>query len=100
MITSGLFFVIAYFLHKQFSFREFKKVGVAFYLTKSLKLKKIHKLIQNNTNFIHVDIVDKSFSKSKVINKIDMFKEIKSIWPNQEVHAHVMSKTLQNGLKK
>jgi ribulose-phosphate 3-epimerase len=92
LITSGLFFVVAYFLHKKLSFKEFKKVGVAFYLTKSLKLKKIYKLIKNNTNFIHVDIVDESFSKSKVINKIEMFEEIKSIWPNQEIHAHVMSK--------
>ena len=100
LITSGLFFVIAYFLHKKFSFREFKKVGVAFYLTKSLKLKKIYNLIKNNTNFIHVDIVDKSFSKSKVINKIDMFEEIKSIWPNQEIHAHVMSKKPSKWIEK
>ncbi len=100
LITSGLFFVIAYFLHKKFSFREFKKVGVAFYLTKSLNLRKIYNLIKNNMNFIHVDIVDKSFSQSKVKNKIEMFDEIKSIWPNQEIHAHVMSKKPSKWIEK
>jgi pentose-5-phosphate-3-epimerase len=100
LITSGLFFTIAYFLHKKFSFRESKKVGVAFYLTKSLKLKKIYNLIKNNANFIHVDIIDKSFSKSEVKNKIEMFNQIKSIWPNQEIHAHVMSKKPSRWVKK
>ena len=100
LLTSGLFFIIAYFLHKKFSFQEFKKVGIAFYLTKSLKLKKIFSLIKNNTNFIHIDIVDKSFSKSKVVNKIEMFKDIKSIWPDQEIHAHIMSKKPLKWVKK
>ena len=92
LTTSGLFFIIAYYLHRNFSFREFKRVGVAFYLAKSLKLKKIFNIIGDNTNFIHVDIVDKSFSKSKVINKIHMLEEIKNIWPKQEIHTHIMSK--------
>jgi len=92
LITSGVFFIVAYYLHKNFSFREFKKVGVAFYLTKSLNIKKIFKLIGNNTNFVHIDLVDKTFSKSKVINKIDLLEKIKAMWPKQEVHAHVMSK--------
>ena len=61
-------------------------------MTKSLNIKKIFKLIGNNTNFVHIDLVDKTFSKSKVINKIDLLEKIKVMWPRQEVHAHIMSK--------
>ena len=65
LITSGLFFVIAYFLHKQFSFREFKKVGVAFYLTKSLKLKKfINQLKIIQILFMLISLI-KAFQKVK-----------------------------------
>ncbi len=92
LITSGIFFIVAYYLHKNFSFREFKKVGVAFYLTKSLNIKKIYKLIGNNTNFIHVDLIDKTFSKNRLVNRLELIKKIKDTWPNQEIHAHVMSK--------
>ena len=45
-----------------------------------------------NPNFIHIDIVDKSFSKSKVKNNIPMLEKVKKIWPNHEIHAHIMSK--------
>ena len=32
LLTSGGFFVIGYFFHRQFSFSDFKKVGIAFYV--------------------------------------------------------------------
>ena len=99
-ITSGTFFIVAYYLHKTFSFREFKKVGVAFYLTKSLNIKKIYKLIGDNTNFIHIDLVDKTFSKRKIVNKIELMKKIKDKWPKQEIHAHIMSKKPTQLVKK
>jgi len=92
LITSGSFFIIGYLLHRQFSFKDFKKVGIAFYLNNSLNLNKIFNIIGNNLNFIHIDLVDSSFSKSKIKNKISTLIKIKSTWPNHEIQTHVMSK--------
>jgi len=92
LITSGSFFIIGYLLHRQFSFRDFKKVGIAFYLNNSLNLKKVFKMIGNNPDFIHIDLVDNSFSKSKIKNDISTLKKIKSLWPDHEIQTHVMSK--------
>ena len=100
LITSGSFFIIGYFLHRQFSFSDFKKVGIAFYLDKKLDLKKIFSIIGNNSNFIHIDIVDKSFSKNKLVNDISVLKEVKKIWPNHEIQTHIMSKKPSIILKK
>ena len=100
LITSGSFFIIGYFLHRQFSFSDFKKVGIAFYLDKKLDLKKIFSIIGNNSNFIHIDIVDKSFSKNKLVNDISVLKEVKKIWPNHEIQTHIMSKKPSTILKK
>ena len=92
LITSGSFFIVGYLLHRQFSFRDFKKVGIAFYLNNSLNLKKVFKMVGNNPDFIHIDLVDNSFSKSKIKNDISTLKKIKSLWPDHEIQTHVMSK--------
>ena len=92
LLTSACFFLIGYFFHRRLSFSEFKKVGIAFYLDRKLNLKKIFSVIGNNSNFIHIDIVDKSFSKNKLKNDISVLSEIKKIWPNHEIQTHIMSK--------
>jgi len=92
LITSGSFFIIGYLLHRQFSFKDFKKVGIAFYLNNSLNLNKIFDIIGNNLNFIHIDLVDNSFSKSKIKNNISTLRNIKNTWPNHEIQTHIMSK--------
>tara|TARA_B100000787_G_scaffold107509_1_gene79791 strand:+ start:506 stop:1555 length:1050 start_codon:yes stop_codon:yes gene_type:complete len=92
IITSGCFFIIGYLLHRKFSFRDFKKVGIAFYLNKSLNLRKVFKKIGNNLDFIHIDLVDNSFSKNKVKNDIAILKKIKKLWPDHVIQTHVMSK--------
>ena len=92
LVTSGIFFIIGYFLHRQFSFSDFKKVGIAFYLDKKLNLKKIFNVIGNNSNFIHIDIVDKTFSKNYLKNDISVLSKIKKMWPNHQIQTHIMSK--------
>ena len=92
LITSATFFIIAYFLHRKFSFKDFKKVGIAIYLDRSVNLKKIFRMIGNNSDFIHLDIVDQSFSKSAVRNDLTMLRQIKNLWPSHEIQTHIMSK--------
>ncbi len=92
LLTSGGFFIIGYFFHRQFSFSDFKKVGIAFYLDKKINIKKIFNIIGNNSNFIHIDIVDKSFSKNNLKNEISVLSNIKRTWPNHEIQTHIMSK--------
>ena len=92
IITSGSFFIIGYLLHRKFSFRDFKKVGVAFYLDRSVNLKKVFKMIGNNLDFVHIDLVDNSFSKRKLKNDINILKKIKNQWPGHVIQTHIMSK--------
>ena len=99
IITSGSFFIIGYLLHRKFSFRDYKKIGVAFYLNKSLNLKKVFKTIGNNLDFIHIDLVDSSFSKNKVKNDIAILKKIKSLWPEHVIQTHIMSKNPTKWIK-
>jgi pentose-5-phosphate-3-epimerase/putative flippase GtrA len=92
LITSAIFFLIGYVLHRKFSFKDFKKVGIAIYLDRNVNLKKIFRIIGNNSDFIHLDIVDQSFSKSAVRNDFTMLRQIKNLWPTHEIQTHIMSK--------
>ena len=93
MIISGVLFIVAYFLHRRFSFRDFKRVGVAIYANGVENLNSIHERIGHYPDFIHVDIVDSSFTSSPEEVKAYRMETIKALWRNQEIHTHIMSKT-------
>ena len=93
LIISGVLFIVAYFLHRRFSFRDFKRVGVAIYANGVENLNSIHERIGHYPDFIHVDIVDSSFTSSPEEVKAYRMETIKALWRNQEIHTHIMSKT-------
>ena len=92
IITSGSFFWIAYFFHRKFSFKDFKKVGVAIYANGIEDLKLIYDKVQDYPDFIHVDIVDQTFnikSKQVLTYKTEV---IKGYWNSKFIECHIMSK--------
>ena len=93
LIISGVLFIVAYFLHRRFSFRDFKRVGVAIYANGVEDLSSIHGQIGQYPDFIHVDIVDSSFTFSPEEVKAYRMETIKAFWRNREIHTHIMSKT-------
>mgnify|MGYP001255995037 CR=1 FL=1 len=89
---SGSMFIIGYLLHRKFSFRDRKKVGVAIYANGVEDVQEIHKKIGTYLDFIHVDIIDKTMNEdAKEINTYRM-EAIKAYWPDKEIHTHIMSK--------
>jgi len=100
IITSGSFFWFAYLLHRRFSFKDFKKVGVAIYANGVENLESIYEKIKTYPDFIHVDIVDETFnekSKEVLTYKTEV---IKGYWNSKFIECHVMSKTQRNGFLK
>jgi len=93
LFISGSLFMIAYFLHRRFTFRDFKRVGVAIYANGVEDLKGIYDRIGQYPDFIHVDIVDQTFSKEAVETNVYRMETIRAFWPNREIHTHIMSKT-------
>ena len=87
LVISGSLFIIGYILHRKYSFRDYKKVGVAVYANGVENLKKIHDRIGQHCDFIHVDVVDNTMSKEaeeikaykiglKYVGQIHKFKHI------------------------
>jgi len=93
IIISGLMFMIGYLLHRKFSFKDSKKVGVAIYANGVENLERIYNLIGSYLDFVHVDIVDSTFNQEAETVMTYRLEAIKAYWPNKEIHVHIMSKT-------
>lgn len=93
LISSGSLFLLGYVLHRRFSFKEYKKVGVAVYADGNENIKEIYEKIQYVGDFIHIDIVDKSFNKDSPDPATYRLETVRAYWPNKEIHCHIMSKT-------
>tara|TARA_E500000178_G_scaffold355842_1_gene430094 strand:+ start:2510 stop:3565 length:1056 start_codon:yes stop_codon:yes gene_type:complete len=91
IIISGLFFLIAYFFHIKFSFRDSRKVGVAIYANGYEDIKKIFNKIGPYPDFIHVDIVDKTMNKNASDTNLSKLEVVKAYWPNHSIETHIMS---------
>ena len=93
VLISGLMFMIGYLLHRKFSFKDSKKVGVAIYANGVENLERIYNLIGSYLDFVHVDIVDSTFNPDAETVLTYRLEAIKAYWPNKEIHVHIMSKT-------
>lgn len=91
LLISGGVFIVAYSLHRKYSFKDFKKVGVAIYANGVEDLNKIHKSIGHYADFIHIDIVDKTMNENAEEINAYRLETMKSIWPDTEVQSHIMS---------
>ena len=88
---SGMFFLIGYFFHTKFSFKDNIKVGVAIYANGYEDIKKIYDKIGSYPDFIHVDIVDSTMNENALDTKLSKLEVVKAYWPNHQVHTHIMS---------
>jgi len=92
LLISSIFFLIGYGLHRKYSFRDFKKVGVAVYANGVENISRIHKMIGHYPDFIHVDIIDKTMSEKAEDVKTYRLETMKAFWPSLQVQTHIMSR--------
>ena len=92
LLISGAIFILAYTLHRKYSFRDFKKVGVAIYANGVEDLKNIHSRIGHYPDFIHVDIVDNSMCQNAKDVQVYRLETMQAYWPNIQIQTHIMSK--------
>ncbi len=91
-VIAGCFFLVSYFLHRRLSFREYKKVGVAIYADGVEDISLIFNKISNISDFIHIDIVDKSYNPNCKDVKAYRAEVVRAYWQNKKVEVHIMSK--------
>jgi len=93
IVSSGTLFSIAYLLHRRYSFRAFKQVGVAVYADGHEDIRGIWQKISQVGDFIHIDIIDRTFNTRAPDPAVYRLETIRAYWPLKEIHCHVMSRT-------
>ncbi len=91
ILISGSFFIIAYFFHLNFSFKDSRKVGVAIYANGYEDINKIFYRIGPYPDFIHVDIVDKTMNPNAKDTNLSKLEVVKAYWPKHKIETHIMS---------
>jgi ribulose-phosphate 3-epimerase len=92
IIISGTSFWIGYLFHKKYSFKDYKKVGVAIYANGVDDIDSIYRKVLKYPDFIHVDIIDKTIKKDAEDVLSYKTEVIKGFWNNKFIEAHIMSK--------
>ena len=93
LTTAAALFLIAYALHRRFSFRGFKQLGIAVYVDRVEDIRGIWDRVGSFPNFIHVDLVDSSIAPHKPEPASNRAEVVRAFWPHKPVHVHVMSRT-------
>ena len=91
-VIAGAFFIVSYLLHIKLSFREYKKVGVAIYADGVEDIKMIYDKISDVSDFIHIDIVDKSYNPNCKEVKAYRAEVVRAYWQKKKIEVHIMSK--------
>lgn len=91
-LISGFFFFFSYLLHRRFSFRDYKKVGVAIYADGVDDIQNIYNKISHVCDFIHIDIVDTSFKSDAPDVKAYKAEVVRAFWQKKPIDVHIMSK--------
>tara|TARA_B100001564_G_C20610569_1_gene657386 strand:+ start:317 stop:1387 length:1071 start_codon:yes stop_codon:yes gene_type:complete len=91
LLISGLSFLLGYLLHRKYSFKDFKKVGVAVYANGVEDFHDIFNKIGSYPDFIHVDVIDNSMNPNAKEVKPYRLETMKAYWPGTQVQTHIMS---------
>lgn len=91
-LVAGFLFSIAYGFHRKFSFKDLKQVGIAVYANELEDIAQIKNKIGAYPDFIHVDLIDKSFSEAATEVRTNRLETIAAHWPNKHIQVHVMSR--------
>ncbi|NDA62345.1 MAG: hypothetical protein EBX50_09905 [Chitinophagia bacterium] len=90
-LISGILFFFSYLLHRRFSFKDYKKVGVAIYADGVDDVQNIYNKISHVCDFIHVDIVDNTFKADAIDVKAYKAEVVRAFWQKKPIEVHIMS---------
>lgn len=89
--VSAMLFSFGYLLHRRFSFKDRKQVGVAVYANGVEDIRAIRQKIGDFPDFIHVDLIDASFGASETDVRSYRLETIQAYWPKRKIHVHMMT---------
>ena len=89
--SAGLLFLIAYALHRRFTFDRTRSFGIAVYASATERVFRIFHRVGRNCNHLHVDLVDSTMKIDAAPVDLGQIRRARRLWPGTPVCLHVMS---------
>ncbi|MGL4419410.1 MAG: GtrA family protein [Gemmataceae bacterium] len=93
LISSAVLFLMAYRLHRRYTFDTARNFGVAVYASASESVYHIFAKLGRNCDHVHVDLVDSTMNPNAAPVQLDHLDRVRRVWPGVPVCLHVMSRT-------
>lgn len=91
LLSAGVLFMVAYTLHRRYTFRLARDFGVAVYATKTERVGRIYRKIGWNCDHVHVDLVDETMNPAAAPVDLTKLDRVRRLWKGVPVCLHVMS---------
>jgi pentose-5-phosphate-3-epimerase/membrane protein CcdC involved in cytochrome C biogenesis len=92
LVSSGMFFVLAYTLHRTFTFNQSRNFGIAVYASEREDVSKVFEAVGHYCDHVHVDLVDETVLAGAAPVCLDRITEVRQYWRGFPICMHVMSR--------
>lgn len=89
---AGILFVVAYTLHRTFTFDQSRNFGIAVYASETEDINRVFETIGHCCDHVHVDLVDETVLETAAPVRLDRIDEVRRLWPGFPVCLHIMSR--------
>lgn len=89
--VSGALFLVAYGLHRRFTFDQARNFGIAVYANENEDPQRIFDAVGNNCDHVHIDLVDWTMAPGASAVKLEHLDEARKLWPERPIAMHLMS---------
>jgi pentose-5-phosphate-3-epimerase/putative flippase GtrA len=92
-VTTGCLFLIAYSLHRRFTFRHARRsLGLAMYTNEIGEIGKLYRKVGEQCDHIHIDLLDETFDPEAVPVDLLTIAVVRDLYRWHPLCLHIMSK--------
>lgn len=93
LFSAGTFFLVAYAVHRRYTFDLSRNFGVAIYASEAEKVYQAFYRIGRNCDHVHVDLIDETMGKNIAPVDLSKLRLARRFWPGMPVCLHIMSRS-------
>ena len=100
IISASMLFFFSFYFHIILSFKSQIKSGVAIYPNNINLIDEKYNLVGGAPDFIHIDIIDKTFNNNAIESNLEYVELIRNKWNFHKFHVHIMSTNINYWINK
>lgn len=93
LTSAGTFFLIAYALHRRYTFQTTHNLGIALYACEAERIYQAFHKIGRTCDHVHIDLIDETLNPRCSPVDLGRLKLARKLWPDIPLCMHIMSLT-------